>query len=90
MLSTAGVAVQPAESVLAVRLQRTHAEFLSQGQGLLVVGLGLLGIGRIRVGMDGAKLVQRVRRVTACLLLPGQVEGLMCVLPGLLTASCQT
>ena len=61
-----------------------------QGQGLLVVGFGLRDIGGIGVGMDDAKLVQRERLVPAFLLLPGQVERLARVLPGLLAASRQT
>ena len=40
--------------------------------------------------MDGAKLVQRERLVPALLLLPGQIERLARVLPGLLAASRQT
>jgi hypothetical protein len=40
--------------------------------------------------MDDAKLVQRERLVPAFLLLPGQVERLARVLPGLLAASRQT
>ena len=40
--------------------------------------------------MDNAKLVQRVRLVSAFLVLPGQVERLAGVLPGLLAASRQT
>jgi hypothetical protein len=39
------------------------------------------------MGMDSAKLVQREGLVPACLLLPGQVERLARVLPGLLAAS---
>src|SRR2546425_3380121 len=40
--------------------------------------------------MDDAKLVQRVCLVPAFLVLPGQVERLAGVLPGLLTTSRQT
>ena len=76
--------------MVAVRLERAHAQCLGQGQSLLVVGFGLRGIGGIGVGMDNAKLVQRERLVTAFLLLPGQVERLARVLPGLLAASRQT
>src|SRR5712691_2325258 len=54
------------------------------------MGFGLRGIGGGGVGLDGAKLVQRERLVPACLLLPGQVERLARVLPGLLAASRQT
>ena len=75
---------------MAVRLERAHAQFLGQGQGLLVVGFGLRDIGGIGVGLDDAKLVQRERLVPAFLLLPGQVERLAGVLPGLLAASRQT
>ena len=75
---------------MAVGHERAHAEFLGQGQGLLVVGFGLRDIRRVGVGMDNAKLVQRTRLVPACLLLPGQVERLARVLPGLLAASRQT
>ena len=42
------------------------------------------------MGLDGAKLVEREGLVPACLLLPGQGERLVRVLPGLLTASRQT
>src|SRR2546428_13345013 len=40
--------------------------------------------------MDDAKLVQRVRLVAAFLVVPGQVERLARVLPGLLAVSRQT
>ena len=90
LLTTAGLAVQPAQPVVAVGHERAHAEFLGQGQGLLVVGFGLRGIGGVGVGLDDAKLVQRERLVPAFLLLPGQVERLARVLPGLLAASRQT
>ena len=42
------------------------------------------------VGMDDAKLVQRARFVGTLFVLPGQVERLACVLPGLIAASRQT
>src|SRR5262245_47116920 len=75
---------------MAVGLERPHAQVLSQGEGLLVVGFGLRDIGGVGVGMDDAKLVQRERLLPAGLLLPGQIECLVCVLPGLLAASRQT
>ena len=90
MLLPAYPGIQRAQPVVAVGLERAHAEFLGQGQGLLVVGFGLCGIGGIGVGMDNAKLVQREGLVPALLLLPGQVERLVGVLPGLLAASRQT
>jgi len=60
------------------------------GPGLLIVGFGLRDIGGGGVGLDDAKLVQRARLVPTCFLLPGQVERLACVLPGLLAVSRQT
>jgi hypothetical protein len=89
LLSPAYPGIQCAEVSVAVGLERAHAEILGQGEGLLVVGFGLLGSGGTGVGLDDAKLVQRERLVPACLELPGQIECLMRVLPGLLTASCQ-
>ena len=75
---------------MAVGLERAHAEFLGQGEGLAVVGFGLRGIRGFGVGVDNAKLMQRVCLLPACLLLPGQVERLAGVLPGLRAASRQT
>ena len=75
---------------MAVGLERAHAEFLGQGQGLPVMGFGRRDIGGGGVGLDNAKLVQRERLVPAFLELPGQVERLARVLPGLLAASRQT
>ena len=54
------------------------------------MGFGLRDIGGMSVGLDDAKLVQRTRLVPTGLLLPGQVECLACVLPGLFAVSCQT
>jgi len=71
LLSLSRGGIQQAETAVAVGLEWAHTEFLGQGQGLLVVGFGLLGIGGIGVGMDDAKLVQRERLVPAFLLLPG-------------------
>jgi hypothetical protein len=51
------------------------------------VDFGRRDIGGVGVGLDDAKLVQRERLAPAFLELPGQVERLARVLPGLLTAS---
>ena len=70
---------------MAVGHERPHAEFLGQGQ--LVVGFGLCDVGGIGVGVDDAKLVQRECLVGTLFMLPGQVERLAGVLPGLLAVS---
>src|SRR4029453_4689814 len=90
LLALAGRGIECGEVPVAMGLEWAHTEFLSQGECLLVVGFGLRDIGRVGVGMDGAQLVQRARLVPTCLLLPGQVERLVCVLPGLLAVSRQT
>ena len=90
LLPLAGGGVQGAQAQVTVGLQWAHAKLLGQGQGLLVGGFGLRNVGGVGVGMDNAKLVQRERLVPACLVLPGQVERLARVLPGLLAASRQT
>jgi hypothetical protein len=61
---------------MAMGLEWAHAEFLSQGEGMVVVGFSLRGIGGVSAGMDDAKLVQRQRLVPAFLELQGQVERL--------------
>src|SRR5262249_49118302 len=70
--------------------ERAHAEFVGQGEGLLVVGFGLRGIGRVGMSMDDTKLVQRERLVGTLFVLPGQVKRLARVLPSLLATSRQT
>jgi hypothetical protein len=75
--------------VVAVGHERAHAEFIGEGQGLLVMGFGLLGLGRVGVSIDDAKLVQRECLVGTLFVLPGQVECLAGVLPGLLAVSRQ-
>src|SRR5215472_16540458 len=84
------LAIQGAETEVAVGLEGAHTEFVGQGEGLLVVGFGLRDIRGIGVGVDNAKLMQRVCLVSASLVLPGQVERLARVLPGLRVASRQT
>jgi hypothetical protein len=86
LLPTAGLGVQPTSSKVAVSHELAHAEFLGQCQGLLVVRFGLLDIRGIGVGMDNATLVQHKRLGPTLLELPGQVERLARVLPGLLAA----
>jgi hypothetical protein len=72
---------------VAVGLERAQGELLGQGEGLLVMGFGLRDVGGSRVGLDDAQLVQRQRLIPACLLLPGQVKRLACVLPSLIAPS---
>ena len=62
---------------MAVGLEGAHTQLLSQGEGLQVVGFGLLGIGGDGVGLDDAKLVQRDGLVGTLFVLPDQGERLV-------------
>src|SRR5215510_13752610 len=87
LLTLASAPVELAEAEVAVGDKGPHAQCLGQSQGLLVVGCGLLDIRGVDVGIDNPKLVQRERLVGTLLQLPGQVERLARVLPGLLAVS---
>jgi len=87
LLYLSGLEIQGAKATMAVSLEGAHAQFLGQSKGLAVVSFSLCNIGEVGVGLDDTKLVQRMRLVAAFLELPGQVERLTSVLPGLLTAS---
>src|SRR5918992_5577181 len=75
---------------MAMGLEGTHTKFMRQIEGLLVVGSCLRGISGVSVGIENTKLVQRDCLVPTCLLLPGHVDSLTRVLPGLLATSRQT
>jgi len=75
---------------VAVGLEWAQAQFVGQGEGFVIVGLGWRGIGRGGVRIEDTKLVQRERFVSTCLLLPGQVKRLVSVLPSFIAASRQT
>jgi len=57
---------------MAVRLERAHAEFLGQGQGLAVAGFGLLTLWGIAMCGNVAEEVQGIRLVAAFLVLVGE------------------
>jgi hypothetical protein len=52
LFSASHLAIQAAEAKVAVGLERTHAEFISQGEGLAVVRLSLLGLRRLTIRRD--------------------------------------
>ena len=56
---------------MTVRLQRAHAEFLGQGEGLLIVGLGLLNIRGLTPCCDVTEQAQGICLVGAFLVLTG-------------------
>ena len=65
VLPLAGGGVQGPKAQVTVGLQGTHAECLSQGEGLLVVGGGVRHIWRSTAGGDLAEEPQRPRLLPA-------------------------
>jgi len=58
-----------------VGLQRAHAQFLSQSEGLLVVGCGLLVFRRVTLRCDFTEEPQGVGFVASFLVRPGEFQG---------------
>ena len=83
----AGRRIQHAQPAVAVGLERAHTELFGQGQGLPIVRVSLRHVRA--VGSDGAELVQCQRLLATGLLLPGYIERVARVLPGLSSASPQ-
>jgi hypothetical protein len=57
-----------------VRLQGTHAQLRSQGEGLAVVGLGRRALWRFAPCCDGAEEAQGIGLVAAFLVLTGECQ----------------
>jgi len=67
--------IQGAKAEVAVGLQRAHAQFLSQSEGLLVVGCGLLVFRRVTLRCDFAEEPQGVGFVASFLVRPGEFRA---------------
>src|SRR5262245_27243929 len=72
-----------------MRLEWAHAQLLGQSQGLVVGGFSRLDLRGVGVSMNSAKLAERQRLVSTLSILPSQVKRTVCMLPGLVVASCQ-
>jgi hypothetical protein len=68
--------IQDAQAAVAVGLERTHALCLGQGEGLAVVGCGLLGFWWGMASSDLAEEAEGIRLVATLLALAGKGEGL--------------
>jgi hypothetical protein len=75
--------------MVAVRLQRAHAEFLCQRQRLPVPRLALGHLRRVGLGVDVTKMEECDRLDPALPILSGQGERLMRMLPGLVDMARQ-
>src|SRR5262245_572814 len=64
--------IQCPEPQVAMRLQGAHAEFFSQGKGLLVVGFGQRALRRLAARRDLAEEAQGIYLITPFLLSTGE------------------
>ena len=69
-----GCGIQRAEAPMAVGHERAHAEFVGQGEGLLVVGYGQIALRRIAPCGDLAEEPQRIRLVAQLLVRTGECQ----------------
>ena len=69
--STAWLAVERAETMVTVCLQRAHAACLGQGESVLLVAHGRRGLGRLLPCGDVAEEAQGIRLVTTFLACTG-------------------
>jgi hypothetical protein len=74
LLPLADLDVQNAEAEVTVRLERTHAELLGQGEGLAVVGFSGFDLWGIAVRMELAEEPQGVGFVAPLLMGPGELQ----------------
>jgi hypothetical protein len=75
LLCSSHLAIQRAETAVAVGLERTHAQCLGQGERLLVVRFSLLGLRRLSLRCNLAKEPQGVGFVTPRLMGPRELQG---------------
>ena len=71
--------VQRAEAKVAVRLEWTHAEFLGQGEGLVVMGFSGFDLWGLPARMALAEEPQGVGFVAPFLMGSGEVKGVPCL-----------
>src|SRR5262249_1017585 len=75
LLTVTGPGIQGAQPEVAVGHERTHAEFLGQGEGLPVVSFGWLDLRRVLMGGDLPEEPQGPRLMPPFLMGTGEVEG---------------
>src|SRR5712691_2523968 len=75
LLLLACLGVQHAEAVVAVRLERAHPQLLGEGEGLLVIGFGLLVLRGLAPCRNVAEEAQGIRLVATVLARTGERQG---------------
>jgi hypothetical protein len=64
--------VQPAEAIVSVGLERTHPQLFGEGEGLLVVGFGLLALQWLALCRNVTEEAQSIRLEATLLTLTGE------------------
>ena len=76
LLPLADLGIQRAEAEVAVGLERAHAELLGQGEGLAIMGFGLLAHPEARAARNLAEEAQGIGLVATFLMLTGERQRL--------------
>jgi hypothetical protein len=74
LLLLAGLEIQGAEATVAVGLERAHAEFFGQGEGLAVTFSSLIAPRRLTLRRNIAEEAQGIRLVAAFLVFIGECQ----------------
>ena len=75
LLPLAGRGIQRAEATVTMGYKRAHAQCLSQGQGLTVVGCGRLDLRRLAPRRNLAEEAQGIRLESSLLVRTGECQG---------------
>jgi hypothetical protein len=70
--------IQFSQTSVAMRDERAHAEFFSEGERLAIVVFRLADIKGIFARCDLAKETKSVRLVSSLFVLPGETQGALC------------
>ena len=71
----ASLGIERAQPQVAVGLERAHAQFLREGEGLAVAGFGLFDLLGMAMQRNLAEEAQRIRLITSFLVGTGKIEG---------------
>ena len=74
---------------MAVGLKWAHAQFLSQSEGLLVMGGGLLALRRVTLRSNLTKEPQSVSFVASFLVRPRELQGMLRLDAGLIQTTSE-
>src|SRR4029450_576480 len=77
LLPLATLGIERAKAPATVRLEPAHAEFLSQGEGLVVMGFGGIAIPGIAPRRNVTDEAQSICLVTAFLVRTGECQRLL-------------